>query len=117
MTPTSTPGLRTITSRGSPTFLPPSDGILQSEQAQGQKVAERRLRSAVSGSPQQTAWTGGGRGLFGRGRERALVLFTERIDGRLIFGGGGSTGLRSGLGADWLQARAALTRAKNRQQP
>lgn len=51
--------------------------------------------------------TGGGCGLLGGRRERALVLFAECVDGGVIVGGGGSAPLGRRLSADWLQTGAA----------
>lgn len=51
---------------------------------------------------------GGGRGLFGGWREGALVLFAERIDGRVIFRCGGATPLRRGLSTDWLETGTTM---------
>lgn len=57
--------------------------------------------------PAEAAGAGGGRGLLGRGGERALVLLAERVDGRVIVGGGVAAALGGGLGADRLQTGAA----------
>lgn len=58
-------------------------------------------------APDNTARAGGGCGLLGGRRERALVLLAERVDGGVIVGGGGAAPLRRRLSADRLQARAA----------
>lgn len=58
-------------------------------------------------APDNAAGAGGGRGLLGGRRERALVLLAERIDGGVIVWGGGAAPLRGRLSADRLQAGAA----------
>lgn len=65
-------------------------------------------------APDNTAGAGGGRGLLGGRRERALVLLAKRVDGRVIVGRGGAAPLRRRLSADRLQAGAAATQ-KGRQ--
>lgn len=70
--------------------------------------------SVSAGLPDEIAGAGSRCGLLGGGRERALVLFTERIDGRVIVGGGSSTSLGSRLSAGWLQAGTTIT-IKSRQ--
>lgn len=62
--------------------------------------------------PDEVAGAGGGRGLLGGGGERTLVLFTERIDGGVIVGGGSSAPLGRRLSADRLQAGAAKKKKK-----
>lgn len=121
MTPTSTPGLRTVTSRGSLTFLPPSDGILEDnkwsvgELLNCNGVAWIRHSShtqcivtvRLAFLPDEVVRAGSGRGLLGGGSECALVLFAECIDSGVIVRGGGSAPLGSRLSADWLQTGTA----------
>lgn len=75
---------------------------------------EEVFLSVAAGSPDEVAGAGSRCGLLGGGSERAFVLFTERIDGRVIVGGGSATALGSGLSAGWLQAGTELT-IKSRQ--
>lgn len=64
--------------------------------------------------PDEIAGAGGGCGLLGGGGERTLVLFTERIDGGVIVGGGGSAPLGSRLSAGRLQAGAARIKERSK---
>lgn len=56
--------------------------------------------------PDKVMGTGSWCGLLGGRSERALVLFTERIDGGVIVGGGRAAPLGSRLSSDWFQTGA-----------
>lgn len=61
------------------------------------------MSPVLTDSPDEAAGAGGGRGLFGGGRERTFVLFAQSVDVGVVVGGHGAARLGGGLSADWFQ--------------